>query len=51
MKDCGGLGLASMATLILNTKAAGEDPFVLDKVQKADAIFFAGERVRSGQVG
>lgn len=32
----------SVSTLVLNNKDAASDPFVLDKVDKAEAIFFAG---------
>ena len=38
-----GLGKTnSVATLLTKSKAAGSDPFVLAKVDAADAIFFAG---------
>jgi len=32
----------SVATLLTNSRAAAEDPFVLSKIDAADAIFFAG---------
>ncbi|BDC51064.1 hypothetical protein F183_A33800 [Bryobacterales bacterium F-183] len=35
-------GANSAATLILKTREASSDPAVLDKVRKAEAIFFAG---------
>jgi cyanophycinase len=34
--------LNSVATLILKTREASDDPAVLDKIKKAEAIFFAG---------
>lgn len=37
-----GPGLNSVATLILRTREASEDPAVLEKIKKAEAIFFAG---------
>uniref|UniRef100_A0A7S3NKB1 Cyanophycinase n=1 Tax=Aureoumbra lagunensis TaxID=44058 RepID=A0A7S3NKB1_9STRA len=37
-----GLGAGVAATLILNDRRASEESFVLEKVKKADAIFFAG---------
>jgi len=37
-----GPGLNSVATLILHTREASEDPAVLEKIRKAEAIFFAG---------
>ncbi len=35
-------GVASVETVITRTRAAASDPFVLDRVAKADAIFIAG---------
>jgi cyanophycinase len=37
-----GPGLNSVATLILRTREASDDSTVLDKIKKAEAIFFAG---------
>jgi cyanophycinase len=37
-----GPSLNSVATLILRTREASDDPEVLDKIKKAEAIFFAG---------
>ena len=42
-RPCGApAALASAATLILNSRRAAADPFVLAKVAAAEAIFFAG---------
>lgn len=35
-------GLTSVETLVIKTREAAADPFVLDRVSKADAIFIAG---------
>ena len=37
-----GLGAHSAATLLTHSREAASDPFVIGKVEKADAIFFAG---------
>lgn len=37
-----GTKLNSVATLIIKTRAAASDPFVLDKILKAEALFIAG---------
>jgi len=42
VKEHGGLGLRTAATLILNSRRAASDEFVLSKVRSAEAIFFAG---------
>lgn len=35
-------GLTSVETLVIKTREAAADPFVLDRVSKADALFIAG---------
>lgn len=40
--QCGGAGLAAVATLVLDSRGAGDDAFVLSRVRAADAVFFAG---------
>ena len=42
VEEHGGLGLRSVSTLILNSRRAASDEFVLAKVRSAEAIFFAG---------
>lgn len=37
-----GAGLNSVETIVLNNRNAASDSFVLDKVSKAEAVFFAG---------
>lgn len=36
------LGVASAATMVVSSRAAADDPFTVDKIQNAHAIFIAG---------
>lgn len=37
-----GVSLSSVETIVMNNATCGSDPFVLDRISKADAIWFAG---------